>query len=696
MNVQHTASIPGYGGFGSSILKHRFLRAATLDTVIICAAYAIAYLAASLEIVVREAANGDGVTYRLLPENSFAALFLVFWVATIVSLGAFGVYRRIWSQTSGYQVTVIIGAVTVAVAAGTIALVLLTPGQVPLVQILFGSLISLSGLVMVRYRSRLISGLFYRVRASLHIQPTAAGPRVLIVGAGESGQMLALRFRNHAAKRTGAEPEDGARPRREDAYQLVGFIDDDASKHGMLVEGLCVYGGREAIEEVAAEHAIDLIVIAIHNIAGADMREIIGRCEKTGARIQMIPDVLAMMRPQRAAPLLRDIQPEDLLGRSTITRHEAVDLGAITGRVVLITGAAGSIGSELSRQMLDYAPTRLLVLDNNESGLYDLANELKRLNPAVAVEQVLADITQRERIAAVMERFKPQVVFHAAAYKHVPMLENYPDQAVRVNIGGTRNVAELAMAHGAERFVLISTDKAVNPSSVMGASKRACELLLHALTQQPGCTTLFTAVRFGNVLNSRGSVVPAFNAQIDDGGPVQVTHQEMTRFFMTIPEAVNLILHAACLSKSDDIFILQMGEVVRIVDLAERMIRMRGLRPYKDIDIVFTGVRPGEKMHEELYTEHEHPEQTLHPHIIKLHTWNEQFSAAAFLDDAARILHEPLVPVHALARLRALTDEPLASLSPPQASVPRTRSVAATLMQPRTFVPPTRQAGTVG
>jgi FlaA1/EpsC-like NDP-sugar epimerase len=254
---------------------------------------------------------------------------------------------------------------------------------------------------------------------------------------------------------------------------------------------------------------------------------------------------------------------------------------------------------------------------------------------------VLADITDEQAVSEIFDYHRPQVVFHAAAYKHVPMLELYPQQAVRVNVGGTRLLAELAQDYGAERFVLISTDKAVKPSSVMGASKRMCELLMHALSSQ-GHSTLFTSVRFGNVLGSRGSVVPTFDRQINSGGPVTVTHREMTRYFLTIPEAVNLVIHAACLTKGNDLFMLDMGEVVKIVELAERMIRMRGLRPYQDIDIEFTGIRPGEKLHEELASESESVIATIHPNIVELVSRDAGFKPAVFLREIENLLAKGL------------------------------------------------------
>ncbi len=330
----------------------------------------------------------------------------------------------------------------------------------------------------------------------------------MIIGAGESGQTLAWRLKHRMSG---------------GAYEIVGFIDDDPEKQNMFVEGCRVLGGRDEIIRIAEARNIDLIVVAIHNISGPDFRRVLTACESTKALIKVVPDLQELVNARQGAALLRDVQAEDLIGRNPITRHEAVDLAPVMDKVILVTGAAGSIGSELSRQIMLYKPTKAILLDNNESGLHDLVTELRSKFPAVELVPALVDITVRSSIHSIFESNRPQIVFHAAAYKHVPMLEYYPREALRVNIGGTRNVAELARDFGVERFVLISTDKAVNPSSIMGASKRVCELMLHALSKDKSCQTLFASVRFGNVLGSRGSVVPTFNRQIDSGGPVTVT-----------------------------------------------------------------------------------------------------------------------------------------------------------------------------
>lgn len=563
------------------------------------------------------------VSFALYTAVDYTASFRYVFVIALVNVAmlyVFGVYQRIWSRTSGHGITIILNAVVVASLLNAAIILFFDDRPLPLRILLIGNLLSFGGFALVRYRSRLATSFVWRWRAAFkgELPNREARTRVLIVGAGESGQVLALRLLNRFGNG------------KSDKYHVVGFIDDDPEKQNMFVEGCRILGTRKDIGRIADEQKIDLIVIAIHNITGPDFRDILTLCEQTAAMIKIVPDVQALMNGKATPTLLRDVEAEDLLGRSAVTRHEDVDLTPVMSKVILITGAAGSIGSELSRQIMHYSPRKAILLDNNESGLHDLATELHAKYPEIDLVPVLADITYCGSIEAVFENYSPQLVFHAAAYKHVPMLEYYPHEAIRVNIGGTRNVATLAQQYGVERFVLISSDKAVNPSNVMGATKRACELLLQALSESPTNRTLFASVRFGNVLGSRGSVVPTFNQQIDNGGPVTVTDRTMTRYFMSIPEAVNLIIHAACLTAGNDIYVLQMGEVVRIVDLAERMIRLRGLRPYKDIEIKFTGVRPGEKLHEELFHDDEKPGDTIHPNIMRVNTRNTQFNWKAF------------------------------------------------------------------
>lgn len=606
--------------YSSSNRYRRIVAAALLDFLIVIGAYLSVFLF---------------LPDRIFNDHTHTTLMILAVASGMVAaLASFKVYHRIWERTSGHSIIILLDAVVIVTVPTILVVVAVNPRPLSIGIVLLGNLLAFIGIAGVRYRSRLISGFAWRWHAWWSKKLPEPQIATLIVGAGESGQALAWRMKHRNGDRF---------------HKVVGFVDDDPAKRGLIVEGSPVLGACSDIPDVVITHKIELIAVALHNITSTAFRDILLYCEKTDARIKIVPDILKQINSIENVSALRDIQPEDLLGRGVISRHEAVDLSPVLEKSILITGAAGSIGSELSRQILSYQPKQVVLLDNNESGLHDLVLEVKDRHPELTIIPVLGDITVCESMRAIFEKYRPEVVFHAAAYKHVPMLEYHPMEAVRVNIGGTKLLAELAQEYAVERFVLISTDKAVDPSSVMGASKRVCELLLHALCLQHSATTLFTAVRFGNVLGSRGSVVPMFTSQIEHGGPITVTHPDMTRYFMSIPEAVNLIIHAASMTRGDDIFILQMGAVVRIVELAERLIRLRGLRPHQDIQIQYTGIRPGEKMHEALYSGAEEPCPTAHPNIIKLNTWQDEFIASEFyrhlreladhgLHDAAEVL----------------------------------------------------------
>ncbi len=586
-----------------------------IDSIVLLLSYTAVFsarsLTASLELV-----------------DSFA--FIVLTIAiTLGWLFAYRVYHFVWSQTSGRSATRIMQAMLMATLWVTLLNLIIRPQPLPLSVIFLANALALSAMIALRYRRRLITGLQWRWRAVWNQEfPVSPEIRVLIVGAGESGQTTAVRLSRSRTER----------------YKIIGFVDDDPRKQGLYVEDARVIGSRQDIANLAKQNNVDLIVVAIHNIEGSQFRDILNYCEHTNARVKVVPDTVRLLNDNQHVKPLRDVQPEDLIGRSIIERHSAVDLSAVKQKRVLVTGAAGSIGSELSRQLATYELTTLVLVDNNESDLHDLSISLSANHPELDLVSVLADVTQKKNLAQVFETYAPQVVFHAAAYKHVPMLENYPNQALSTNVGGTLNAVELSHKYNVERFVLISTDKAVNPSSVMGASKRVCEYIIHAYSLLYPKGTLFTAVRFGNVLGSRGSVVPTFNRQIDNGGPVTVTHPDMTRYFMSIPEAVNLVIHAACMTTDNEIFLLRMGETVKILDIAERMIRLRGLRPYVDIDIKFTGTRAGEKLHEELHDEQENPSETLHPSIFQLNGWPMPFEPREVLNRVNDLLKIGLPP----------------------------------------------------
>jgi FlaA1/EpsC-like NDP-sugar epimerase len=560
-------------------------------------------------------------------------------VVTIGSMYLTGVYHRIWSHTSGLSINVLVRAWLLTLCLTLGASYSIVPRPVPLLVVVLAQFLIFVGSVAIRFRSRILTGALWRWRAVVFNQfPTdTVTERTLIVGAGFSGQDLAANIH---------------RMGKHFKVSVVGFVDDDPHKQRLFLEERPVLGITSDIPRIVEEYRIDVIAVAIHNISGPHFRYILEICEQTSARIKVVPDLLASMKQMQGSELLRPVRPEDLIGRNVITTHKNVSLAPIEKRVIMITGAAGSIGGELSRQIPLRHPTKLILVDNNESGLHDLAIDLQTLYPQLTTVQALLDISDCEGLEQLFETHRPQIVFHAAAYKHVPMMEKYPNAAVKVNIQGTHNVASLSQKHGVERFVLVSTDKAVNPSSIMGASKRVCELIIKWLARRPQNKTLFTSVRFGNVLGSRGSVIPTFTRQIDQGGPITVTHPEMTRYFMSIPEAANLIIHAACLTKGGETFLLRMGETVRILELAERMIRLRGMRPNLDIPIQFSGIREGEKLHEQLYdTSVEQQHETLHPGIIQLEAYNEIIDDTAFAKWLNDLMSKGVDPHNALSEL---------------------------------------------
>lgn len=562
-----------------------------IDSVGIITSYTLAFF-------IRTLANTD----QFIDGLWFVGLSVIVNV-TLLWFG--GAYRRLWRFTSGSGVRVlIIPNFSSLVLLGTFNL-LLADHPLPLSVTLMGQLVSLVLFVSLRYRSRLIRGLSWRWDAVWKQQfPTTNNRlRVLVIGAGRSGQL----FVSHSARV----------PSEQRGFHIIGFADDDSTKQDMLIEDKPVLGQTPDIPTIVRDYAIDRIILAIHNIDGAKLRNIVDMCYGTGVDVKVMPDVLHPDAKQIASLDLRDIRIEDLIGRASLQDNKYIDMSVLAGKTILITGAAGSVGSELSRQLAQCQPEQLLLLDNNESGLYDLLSELKRAGRANGVlEPILCDVTQKQLLEAVFRKYKPHVVFHAAAYKHVPLLEAHPGEALRVNLGGTLNVARFAQAYDAERFVLISTDKAVNSTSVMGATKYLCEQIVRALDKtNTVSSTLMTAVRFGNVLGSRGSVVPLFERQIREGGPVTVTDERMTRYFMSIPEAAHLVIQAGCMTRGGDLFVLEMGESVRIIELAERMIRLHNLRPYVDIPITFIGIRPGETLHEKLIIPGEERYPTMHPYV---------------------------------------------------------------------------------
>ena len=415
---------------------------------------------------------------------------------------------------------------------------------------------------------------------------------VVVFGAGGSGAMIVREMQ--------ANPQRGLNP--------VAFLDDDVRKHGTFILGIPVIGGREAIAAAAKEYHAAEAIIAVPTAPGKTIREIAAQCMQHKLVVKTVPGMFELLDGSVTVSKLRNVDIDDLLRREPVATESETIAEMLRGKRVLITGAGGSIGSELCRQIARSAPAQMILLGHGENSLFYTSNELVAAHPTIEFASVVADVRDAPRIRAVMARFRPELVFHAAAHKHVSLMETNVEDAVTNNVLGTRIMVDAAIESKVERFVMISTDKAVNPVSVMGATKRVAELYVHARALETG--KRFVAVRFGNVLGSRGSVVPIFKQQIANGGPVQVTHPDVKRFFMTIPEAVQLVLQAATMGNGGEIFALDMGEPIRIVDLAQDLIRLSGLQVGRDIDIVFTGLRPGEKLAEELFVPGERYERT--------------------------------------------------------------------------------------
>lgn len=520
----------------------------------------------------------------------FSALFLV------------GAYSIIWRYVSLGDIKVFLKA---ALISGSILLALrfvLTFSdfrlwQIPISVILIDTVLAFGGLLGVRVFRRF----FYEVREKNQLFSKKKKPKqkaALLVGAGRMGATLAKEM----IGRADAELE------------IRGFVDDEARKKGGSVSGIKVLGTTNDLPRLVEEMGIKQVVIAVDYAQGKEIRRILDICTTVPVKAQIVPSLNEIAHGRVSVSRIRDVQIEDLLGREPVSLDDKNLHAFLTDKTVMVTGAGGSIGSELVRQITRYRPERLLLVERTEFLLFEIGRELQAVVPDIPCISLLADVGDEARMREIFEKFNPQVVFHAAAHKHVPLMEINSAEAIKNNVFATRLVGKLAGEYGVSDFVLISTDKAVNPTSIMGASKRIAEIVVQGLDQT--YSTNFMAVRFGNVLGSAGSVVPIFREQIEKGEAITVTHKEMTRYFMTIPEASQLVLQAGALGKGGEIFILDMGEPVKILDLAEDMIRLSGLTPYEDIDVVFTGVRKGEKLFEELEINGEHLLNTHHPKIF--------------------------------------------------------------------------------
>ncbi len=413
------------------------------------------------------------------------------------------------------------------------------------------------------------------------------GNRIMIIGAGESCNMLIKEITNSSYING----------------QVKCLIDDDPAKIGKYVQGIKVVGNRDTILHNARKYEIDEIIIALPSASKKNIKEITNICKESDCELKILPGMYQLVNGEVGISNLRHVEVEDLLGREPITVNVDSIAEYVRGKVVLVTGGGGSIGSELCRQIARHIPKQLIILDIYENNAYDIKQELERKYPRLNLEVLIGSVRNTSRVNYIFEKYHPDIVYHAAAHKHVPLMEDSPNEAIKNNVFGTLKTVRAADKYGTQRFVLISTDKAVNPTNIMGASKRMCEMIVQMYNTRS--KTEFVAVRFGNVLGSNGSVIPLFKKQIAHGGPVTVTHPDIIRYFMTIPEAVSLVIEAGLYAKGGEIFVLDMGEPVKILDLAENLIRLSGYTPYDDIPIVFTGLRPGEKLYEELLMDEE-------------------------------------------------------------------------------------------
>lgn len=541
-----------------------------------------------------------------IPGRYFTAYQIFIWRYALFALVIFWLcrmYNSLWRYASYDELirvclgTVITGAVHVI---GTVWLLVRMPISYYLVGIVVQFLLTLG----IRFIYRLIRAIFSRRINAKHKQEN-----VMLIGAGDAGTMVLRELTTT----------------KETSMKVCCVVDDDRNKWGLYIKGIPVVGGRDVIPEKVQEYEIDTILYCIPTAATQQTKEILNICKETGCQMRILPGVYQFASGAVSVSKMRKVEIEDLLGRDPIHVNLDSILGYVQGRVILVTGGGGSIGSEICRQIATHNPKQLIILDIYENTTYDLQQELKRTFPQLNLVTLIGSVRNTHRVNTIFETYKPDIVFHAAAHKHVPLMEDSPNEAIKNNVFGTLNCAKAAQSNGSKRFVLISTDKAVNPTNIMGATKRLCEMIVQGMARSTSGTE-FVAVRFGNVLGSNGSVIPLFKKQIEMGGPVTVTDKNIIRYFMTIPEAVSLVLQAGAYARGGEIFVLNMGEPVKIDDLARNLIQLSGYKVDEDIKIEYTGLRPGEKLYEELLMDEEGLQDTENKliHIGKPIEFDEQ------------------------------------------------------------------------
>lgn len=538
--------------------------------------------------------------------------FLLIYVPAVLVINSLmKLYNSIWRFASYVELERIFKATLLS--ALTAVLISFAFGiRLPVSAYLMGTVLQMFFACAIRFSYR-----FVLLMRKIRDDRQTAKRKTMIIGAGSAGQML----------------ERDARKSADSNFEVCCFIDDNPNKHHRTIDQIPVVGGRDMILQAAKEYEIEVILFAIAKVSAEEKRDLLNICQETGCEIRVLPSLIQLAEGAVSIGSLQEIRMEDLLGREPIQVDTGEILASVSNKTILVTGGGGSIGSELCRQIASHDPKQLLIVDIYENNAYDIQQELLRKYPDLSLKVLIGSVRDTKRINQIFDRYRPQIVFHAAAHKHVPLMETSPCEAVKNNVFGTYKTARAALDHGVEKFVLISTDKAVNPTNIMGCTKRICEMIIQTMNEEAarkatwslpvicrdhsgtrqkldGLKTQFVAVRFGNVLGSNGSVIPLFKKQIEAGGPVTVTHPDIVRYFMTIQEAVSLVLEAAAYAHGGEIFVLDMGEPMKIDDLAKNLIRMSGRKPGEDIQIEYTGLRPGEKLYEEKLMAEEGLEKT--------------------------------------------------------------------------------------
>ena len=568
--------------------KYRNLILRFFDISVIFLAYYIA------EIIIEENLNFTVEINVKIVRTALLAIVIYSGMLSITKT-----YKNITRYENGNDYLIYVFSCFISYIIVTISSILVPFKMVSLKVSAIAALIIVTAIIGYRVLLRLFLNSNYK---SQNIQNNKEQPNnVLIIGAGDAARTVLRTLRN----------------KMKENYNVVGLIDDNTYKVNYAISGKKILGTRYDIPKICKEYNIDLILFTISNISSEDRKNMLNICQETGCKVRVLPGTVDLIEGENLIDNFRDVEIEDLLGRDSVKLDNENIGQLIENKVVLVTGGGGSIGSELCRQIIKYNPNKLVIVDIYENNLYDIEQELRFNNPTANICAIVASVRDKKRLNEIFEEHKPYLVFHAAAHKHVPLMEASPIEAIKNNVFGTYNVVNCADEYKTKKFILISTDKAVNPTNIMGATKRLCEMIVQAKNKVS--QTEYAAVRFGNVLGSNGSVIPLFKKQIASGGPVTVTHKEITRFFMTIPEAVSLVLQAMTYAKGGEIFVLDMGEPVKIYDMAEKLIRLSGFEPNVTMQIKITGLRPGEKLYEEILMNEEGLETTEHNkiHIAK-------------------------------------------------------------------------------